>query len=1152
MKTTIKMICGLMATTLLLSGCPDDEPPQSNNSKAKDMSADQGDMSGDMAADMKDMAPPACTTADDCTGDFSDWECVGGVCANCERGDIDCVCRANGTCKDGARCGDNELCVACQPGLKDCPCDAGDVCGDGLKCESNVCVTDDCVEGTVDCPCDVTGGCGAELYCDDMTVCRACTSDVPGCACELDGTCQGDNYCDTDNNDTCVACPDDDKPEHCACDKDTDCDTGLACDADSGLCRPKASCDTLCVPNQTCDESGAGDPICVPMSCQMGYVWDNGACVMPAAGDSCDGRNGTTDKSTECANQGKTCVEYGMNQAACVDTCDSIDPLCDMANKECSEYSGATDATCGACKPGYMDDGGGNCVIDTAANCSTFGAVGSIAMTCAARNQACNELATGGAECGDCLSGFVEKPGALGCVDASRCGGEICLDTEYCSFPQTGGAPSCEPRACGAGEALDAATGTCTTCNLNCDAQGLYATTINGACACASDVFCRYQFDGAGDRCTTTQTVACGANEVKDINGNCISCQLSCGNATGEGSRVWPYTTVDGTCICETQEGYYLPFGGAATPRKCDEDEDGWINRTAYETYLTATNVNVGGATEDAAILANFRCERREVDRFTLQNEWGQQRHVSLCNGDLIDYAPGAANGCTAPEGLTRVTLFEADALDSDDDITLDNTNFPAYGNRKLKAAELNALTKGCVTQSNDFNQNNIEDIQEEHAITKNRIQGLSFTGNTADEQFFFHSMSYFLEVHTGQYVAPLNAADAGSYIIAERSRCDATRFPIGYINTGLDYWRSCSRSRNSNYDYTESHVGYDFAHWGCSAASGNCGVPTPPTDNAFGDNDGDRIDDHGLCDRTDPVPNEPWFGMTHHSQFQCVVLKSAVQAGENHQLEVADVYKDGEATPTAFTFNSCQAEDCSAGGANCEQSVSQGRYQPLVSNITCTTKQRDNVSSDEVGWVAVRYIPEGVNSSQARGPDYIRGCIDESHGTDGTDGWKTLCPGYNDNPDGVLAAANPGDFGKLICSCNRFFAGENCEISCLSRNGGSSATGGTSYVHVGDVDRNYSNEQVAEYACSPDDNYCSLHPPESSANFPGGRRGYWMCGDFSATRTLDANQQDTPYMEAQDSQMKLYQLRGGIKYLPVQRQLLTQSNCTNNCFSAF
>ncbi|CAN0557658.1 unnamed protein product, partial [Laminaria digitata] len=61
----------------------------------------------------------------------------------------------------------------------------------------------------------------------------------------------------------------------------------------------------------------------------------------------------------------------------------------------------------------------------------------------------------------------------------------------------------------------------------------------------------------------------------------------------------------------------------------------------------------------------------------------------------------------------------------------------------------------------------------------------------------------------------------------------------------------------------------------------------------------------------------------------------------------------------------------------------------------------------------------------------YIRGCIDESYGLDGSDGWVSLCPGYDDNPDAVLAAGNPGDSGKLICSCSRFFGGENCEFSC-------------------------------------------------------------------------------------------------------------------------
>lgn len=1137
MRLNKPMVCAAFAGLLFIGGgCTDDDLP---TKKPSDMS--KADMAPDLVADM---GPPACTTEADCTGAWAGWECVGGVCTDCDRGDLSCVCRANGTCKEGARCGDDNLCVACEAGVKDCPCDEGDTCGDGLTCSAGVCVTDTCTAGALECPCDAQQGCATASYCDEMNVCRACTSDIAGCACELDDTCLGDNYCESDSS-TCAQCPADDKPERCACQNDSECDAGLACDADSGRCRAKKSCAELCLPFQLCDESGAGDPICVSMTCVDGYMWDGTQCVTQPAGESCDGRNGTTDKSTECSAQGQTCVELGANMAACVDTCEQLDPMCQMLNKECDEYSGATSALCGACLPGYMDDGAGGCVVDPTANCAPLQATGSIADTCAMRNQSCELLLSGGAQCGDCLNGFAPKAGVMGCVSAALCGGELCGTDDFCEFPQTGGAPACAPRACATNEA-QGANGACVSCNITCDAQGLYPTQVDGQCVCASDVYCKYQYDGSGARCEATSVTGCAANEARDINGTCRTCNISCGSADGQGSRIWPYTAVDGSCMCETLEGFYLPFGGAGTPLKCDADGDGWINRTARETYETASNINQGAITKDEAILANFRCERREVDKFTLQNEWGQQRHISLCGNDLIDYEPGAPHGCTQNNNsVTRITLYEADKLDSDDAITVDNTNFPAYGGRKLKAGEVNSLTKACVTLSADFNLNGVEDIEEEHAIERTRINGLTFN---SDEEFFFHSMSYFAELHDSAYVAPLNAAEAGSYVIKERSRCAQSTFPLARVGGVTGYWQQCTRGRHSGFDYNSSHVGFDFAHWDCSGQSqGSCALAAPPTDLAYNDADNDRVDDHGLCDKNDPMPNSPWRGMTHHSQFQCVVLKNTAQTNVRYQLAISSLYKDGEVDPQPYEFNTCAATDCSSGAAGCVESRAQSAYQPTLANITCDAVERDDaaVGNDVVGWVNVRYVPSTSATTLAN--PYVRGCIDESWGTNGADHYKDLCPGYTTNPNGVLAAGNPGDAGKLICSCGEFYAGENCELGCVQRGTGPS----TQYLHVGGVDRGYTPAQESEYACAAS-GYCSLHPADAASGFEGGRRGYWMCGDFSVTRTLDDTGADTPFMEATNSQNKTYQLRGGIKYAPVKRELLQQSNCTTNCLSAF
>ena len=1137
----------------MLSGCifkkEDPENTDNNTPNMADMAdMDMGD-EADAAGDMNEPPSDDCTVDDDCVGDFEGFYCIADKCTECDSGDLDCVCRANGTCKEDLVCGEDGLCEPCTLGDENCGCDAGACTSTDeltLECVDDVCVENTCVDGDTTCLCDDGACTDANDYCSEMNTCQECSSDVPGCACDSDGTCLGDNYCDDDT--TCQVCPEIDKPDGCVCDSNSDCETGLACDEDDRICRPKLECDVLCVPFQECDESGAGDPICIPDTCQMGYTWDNGACVQDM-GTTCVGRNGTTDLSATCAMNSKTCVEDATGSAVCVDTCDTLQADCEAQLRDCEPAVNITDdAICGACKPGYADDGAGTCVVDTSQNCSTFGDPDSIADECAARNQECEEIMGGGAQCGACLSGYEFNTATNSCFEALLCGGVVCGEDEYCSYPQSGAPPSCEPAACAAGQAYDETAASCVTCNLSCDEEGVYPVTIDGACACASDVFCRYQTDGASNRCFVN---TCADGEAADPQGTCNSCAITCGDTAGERARLWPETTIDGTCFCEVQEGYSIPFGGSGAPQECDEDGDGWINSTANATFNTAT------ASSDEAVLANFRCDRREIDRVILQNEWGQQRAISMCGDDLIDYNPDNIPTCTDIDGLKSLVLFEADALDDDDAIALNTTQFPASGNRQFAAAELNSLTKACVDLNGDFNSNMVEDIEEEHAIEKTRLSGVTFSGDAASEQFLFHSVSYFVELHRGYYQANINASAPGSYVIAERSRCDAD-FAVGHASSG-EYVSQCTRLRRADFQYGQSQTGHDFGHWSCTdTADGSCGMFDPPFDASKDDQDGDNIPDHGLCDRSDPMPNEPWRGMTHHSQFQCVVLKNTVTSGNNHELAVNQVYNSGEATPAPYEFNSCVAEDCSSGIAGCITTTDQGVYQPDSPAITCTQYERDDneVAQDVVGWVAVRYVPEGVSSSLAR--PYIRGCIDESYGLDGTDGWVNLCPGYDNNPDAVLAAGNPGDSGKLICSCSRFFGGENCEVSCVERHYANAANAdaiNTSFVHVGDIDRGYNVEQIAEYACSADDGYCSLHPPVPADGFGGGRRGYWLCGTTTLTDTRDANGENVPYLEGSgtvDGVTSSYQIEGTIKLAPVQRVLVEQENCTTGCYSAF
>lgn len=1094
--------------------------------KKDDTTNDTKDMSVDM-----NTGPQACTTAEDCTGAAAGYECVGEVCTDCERGALDCSCFANGTCEAGFVCGDESLCVACVPGEEDCPCDNGS-CGDGLTCSGDsVCVPDTCSPGDLDCPCD-NGSCnGISDYCNGMDMCKPCSSDIEGCACDVNSACQGDLFCDDET--LCQVCPESDKPSGCECATTSDCASGLACDETNGVCRTRSTCDELCLPFQACDESLAGDPVCLPDTCIDGYSWNGTACV-EAAAENCDGRGGAVDKSPECDAQGKACVELAQMKAVCVDTCDTIgEMVCGLQNRDCDENERDEDATCGACRPGFIDDGLGSCVRDAMANCAPLGAVGSIANLCADRNQLCVPDASG-AYCGDCLnSGYIFDVASNACVESSTCGGVVCGSDEFCEYPQTGGLPACTPipGMCGVNEAYDRDTSACVACAEMCDDEGTHPVAVNGECVCASDYYCAYQYDGAGDRCVTPPEV-CADGQSQTPQGQCQDCNLAC-SAEGERGRSWVYTSRDGTCVCDTQEGFYIPAGGAGSTVRCDADGDGWINSTAYDTYKNAfTN-------GDQAILANFRCDLRQIDRFTLINEWGQRRHVSLCPTGFVDYAPGEMTRCpdnangTPGADFTRLVLVEPNTLDSDDAIKNEGL-IPNYNavDRQMRAAELNALTKGCVTSLNDYNLNGVQDLVESQLIGLDRK-----VGGSSDESFAFDSMSYFIELHSGRYIPPANAADAGQYVIQERSRCDTSSFPLQYTTVG-NYWRQCERSRRGDYDASSpSYVGFDFAAWGCDTSQGTCPIQAP-VDTGM-DLDGDRILDHGLCDQSAALPDTPWRGMNHHSQFQCVQIVTTVDPPE-YERQKLELFQEGTVNSGVLQFNSCVARSCAPGMMNCQESTSQGVLQPSITELDCMTVNRDDVLTSDVGWVAARYTPEGKSPSNTR--PYLRGCVDESIGTQNNDHYKTLCPGYNENPDGVLTAGNPGDAGKLICACNRFFAGERCEYSCASPTLANSTllhVGGG--IGMGSLYDMLTLDQRTDFACG-DDGYCSLVPREAAEavrmGFPGGRYGYWMCGDINLLSTFDVQGNlATELVESPAAPASGYSIQGKLGLAPVDRK---------------
>ncbi len=237
------------------------------------------------------------------------------------------ICTADAHCDDGNPCTRNACdlntgqCVS-TPEPDGLPCDDGNACTNGITCQAGVCgvpvscedgnlCTDDvcdpatgrCLNPPVDCddgdPCTqdscdrATGACqrlpeeGA--VCDDGNACTAqdvCTTDAAG-----DFGCRGVDLCD--DGDPCTVDLCDPAVGFCSS-QPVNCDDGNPCTVDrcaGGACSSVPTvgiaCDDgdLCTIQETCQDVGAGDPVCVGtrLSCDDGDACTANACD-PATG----------------------------------------------------------------------------------------------------------------------------------------------------------------------------------------------------------------------------------------------------------------------------------------------------------------------------------------------------------------------------------------------------------------------------------------------------------------------------------------------------------------------------------------------------------------------------------------------------------------------------------------------------------------------------------------------------------------------------------------------------------------------------------------------------------------------------------------------------------------------------------------------------
>ncbi|MEL6179249.1 MAG: hypothetical protein AAFS10_09855, partial [Myxococcota bacterium] len=627
-----------------------------------------------------------------------------------------------------------------------------------------------------------------------------------------------------------------------------------------------------------------------------------------------------------------------------------------------------------------------------------------------------------------------------------------------------------------------------------------------GVCGgCAGGTFCAEGEEG---------DAVCAGWPCLDINGdpdensafnvNTGECQLCnprpmCA-AEGETGRLWPFTLNTGRCICETQTGYYADVSLNGSARACDADGDGWVRSAAR------------GAIEsnDQAMRDNARCTVRTIDRFELQNEYGQSREVFLCvNDETVSAAPcvrgdscgdggrcfGTAGECgESEEGCTcgcleraPISLYESVKLDDNRQLDGD-IDTPQYGERRLGAVELNGLTRACVSATADFNDNSISDVNEYHGNPVLQPEGdpvlRSLNGT-------FAKFAYFIELHQGWF-ARVGGEAVGRYVIAERSRC-GNGFPVKYDDVlDGDYWRECTRNRDSEYDsLTSSTVGFDFAQFSCGTEAETCPLPAPL---ALAADEG-SIPAHGLCDLQQqgalPPADGVWRGMNHHSQFKCALIDPTAAAGQPQSVARSalsdELGTDGQGQNAVYQFNSC-----SITGAPVAPSITppDSNANPSGTNITCTPLPRSQVTTDDVGFVSVRYNDVG----------YTKGCINEwapSSVPEERLAWRSLCPGYaetsanfppNSSSSPVRGQGNVNDFGRITCGCGLNYGGPGCDLGCAQPHlGGTLDNTAGPLCSCADLD-------------DPTSCYCSLLDNTE----PGGRTrgGYWMCGDVDAVST--------------------------------------------------
>lgn len=375
--------------------------------------------------------------------------------------------------------------------------------------------------------------------------------------------------------------------------------------------------------------------------------------------------------------------------------------------------------------------------------------------------------------------------------------------------------------------------------------------------------------------------------------GKCFTCEHppSCGDEEGQTGRTLIRAAKAGAeCLCETEPGYYWSSSAHAAVA-CDADADGWVTQAAQAA--------IDGS--DPVLKLNARCDVRTVASVVLQNEAGAVHEVAL---------------------EVALPLYESVRNDGGP-----GTEHPAYGEQTLPAAALNSLTKACVSTVGDFNDNGVPDVSEWDGSEL----GADLDWNAKLAGYFaeYARFAYYLELHDGWY----EAGDAGSLRIVERQRgaSDGRGVPVAYPVGADDYWQSCPRHIDIDYDSDAvSRAGGDFSAL-------------------------------------------PDAAMMHTSQFKCVRVLDEEDYDSSASLEIAPelVFIDGAPVARRSAAGTTLHHDWVPNTCSAAASLTPAPNGAVLPQFGCEAASADGLQPG-VYWMAVNFAPYASREL------YQRGCIDQ------------------------------------------------------------------------------------------------------------------------------------------------------------------------------